>query len=780
MAISDEILKWLRPLLVLLGLGGGMILATGAWSVPQTGGVYAALVTDTTWSHIGATVPCIWEVHPNTTKTINAVYYGSGNYTSCIQNSTDWLLWTCDSLIANAANQFCQQLRVDENEYPTISQNFFTGSVTTPNITAIPGCVGMDVCTISSPLSLASGTYSHRRIIVSSTLTLNGNVTLFASENITITGTGSLVISPGASNAFLNTLFFSNAGTISSTGSQGVASSCGYRYGDCGFGAGSQEFATCGAGSPGQAAGNLVFVGEKSVINTGTIILVGGTGANGCSWCAPCSACSSNGGLGGAGGTISYINSSSAMVNTGTINTKAGTGGRGACQHSCSEHFGSYDSNAPSANGGPGGSISGSFIDLNSTGTIITDGGNPGQVYTQYGCATVAGMQGSGGTNQFNVSRNISVTGNSSSSGGSWSVAYCANGTGMNWSEFSPAASQSALTCRLPPSFGFTTPAPSSSYTALLSNLTVNVTNSTPNISYVLQYSKDNGSTWSFITPQTVLPPGYFNNTFSFNTHRNGADSQNVTSFRELAFNNSSGIYSEWMSVNFNLTTIRTNLSTSSSPNGTLSSSAITLFCNYSNSSGIAVEAATAIAYLDGVPYNMSYNVTSSQYYYPFTGALVSGNHSWFCQISKADYQSQNSSSQQFNISGFGVIIAGGQSYVNFVCPFPTIPGMTPAYQKAGIGIFRIQNNNASALHNYSIFLDSNPPAGITVYARCDKFVADPSNYTGWTVLSTTSGYQCLSNVNSTNASAYIWLKMDCDGVTPGVYNPFSYDFTEQ
>ena len=38
----------------------------------------------------------------------------------------------------------------------------------------------------------------------------------------------------------------------------------------------------------------------------------------------------------------------------------------------------------------------------------------------------------------------------------------------------------------------------------------------------------------------------------------------------------------------------------------------------------------------------------------------------------------------------------------------------------------------------------------------------------------------CLSNVNSTNASAYIWLKMDCDGATPGTYNSFSYDFIEQ
>lgn len=173
----------------------------------------------------------------------------------------------------------------------------------------------------------------------------------------------------------------------------------------------------------------------------------------------------------------------------------------------------------------------------------------------------------------------------------------------------------------------------------------------------------------------------------------------------------------------------------------------------------------------------MSFNNTAKTYYWNNNQTLLAGPHWWRCSMDKANYRSFLGTNTSINVSGFGIVLASGQTSVKLACPFPTISGMTPAGQKAGIGIFRIVNYNSTALHNYSLFLNNTVPPGVTVYARCDRF---SPQLTGWTALSTDTGYKGLLDINSTNSSAYCWLRMDCVSATPGTYTPIDYVFTEE
>jgi hypothetical protein len=364
-------------------------------------------------------------------------------------------------------------------------------------------------------------------------------------------------------------------------------------------------------------------------------------------------------------------------------------------------------------------------------------------------------------------------------SNGLVTVSYCANGTGMDWSKFTPAAANATIACQNAPTVSFTVPNSSSSVTANLQNLSTSASPSNANITWVFEISSDNRTTWlPMNASQLRITSNSTNASPILDTHRLANQSPNRSVMRAYAYNNTSQIFSPFTySSNFNISPITSSVVANSSPFGTVSTNAVTFYCNYTNTSS-AIEAADAQIILDGVIYNLSYNTTDGRYYYVNNNTWTGGDHSWNCIMGKANYQTLNSSPVNITLAGFSAYLASGQTYVKLTCPFPTIPAMTPAGQKGLVGIIRIQNNNATSLKNYSIFLNNSLPSGISVFARSGSYVGGIS-LSGWTALSTTTGYQILTNLDSTNTSAYIWLRMDCIDAAPGAYVPFGYAITE-
>jgi hypothetical protein len=783
MKIEDILIPLGLVMLFALGILGlnynGDELITGAWGVPQTS-VYAQLLPAEQWLYAGASASCIWEIHPNTTKTINSVSYGSvGSWTACSQSSTDWLLWTCGSVAAAEGIVACPQVRVVQNEFPGTSETLTTQNMTFKTASVkgaiFPGCSSPD-CTITSSASIPAGTYFLRNLKIDAALTMEGNVSIITTENFTIGTTGGATIASSSNPYKFNVTAYKilNLGTLSASGTA-------------------------------ELPGADIYLSAQSVNNTaGTITLNGGNGNNGGAYCGsypPTGSWASNGGDGARGGTITITANTPTDIQLGTIIGNGGRGGNGA---GCC----SYD--ALASNGGKGG-LAGRMIlkTLNMTSTIIIyfnggDGGAGGSSGCPAGYGVSCGNGGNAGAgNNHSISAysNISISalmsslagtpgaaGNgapwttcsagSTASNGIWNISYCANGTGMDWSKFSPAAITSALACRTPPVPSFVVPNTSSSFTSYLQNISVNAAQPT-NISLLISYSKDSGATWSWFSPDFYSMPynSSNNGTPYFDTHRQGTDNGTYSRMRVISYNQTSGVYSSPVTVSFNITDMNASVSGTAAPNGTVTTSAILFTCNFTNSTGYSLEAATAYLNLDGTLHAMAPNVTSKTYYWTNNASLLSGAHWWQCVLDKANYKSSNSSNVSFNMSGFGIFYPTGQTSVHLTCPFPTISGMTPAGQKAGIGIFRIQNNNATALKNYTLYLGNAPPPGATVYGRCDLFSA---NLAGWTALSLTTGYKGLINVNSTNSSAYCWLRMDCVDVAPGQYIPIDYIFTEE
>ena len=778
--------------LALAGFNQPPQLSTEAWGTPQIGGVYAQLLPAPQWLYAGSSVPCIWEVHPKTTKTINSVSYGTpGSYTSCAQNSTDWLLWTCDSVSAVEGNVACQPLRVVQNENPGTSETFFnqnlTFSLASTRGIIFPGCGSAD-CIVSNPQSLSAGTYYIRNLQIDAAITVNSNVSIIAVESINLGATGSITITPANPPYTLSitTMNFTHDGAITGNGLAGpapwVISNC-WHYGDCSY------YVPCCYGGGDGGTGATLNITAAHMSGSGAITLSAGTSGagitadNGGAHCASSyNYCSASGGLGGNGGKLIFnplVKTN--FASTGAITLSATSGANAVCVRS---------TGSPAKLGGDAGNITGNFTYFNNTATVNALGGTGGSACTYGACAN----GGKGGTSNIVVSNNITCSlamltatggagggGCSSGSNGVWNVAYCGNWTGMDWSRFSPAATTSAATCLSPTNASFVVPNATSNFTAYLQNISVNATQPA-NTTLLISFSKDNGSTWTWLSPDYYSFPfnSSNNGTPVLDTHRQGTDYPYNAKMRVIAFNNSSGIFSSPAIVNFNLTDMQANVSGQATPNGTVSTSTIFFSCNYSNSSGTPIEAATPYLYLDGVPYAMSFNSTSKTYYYQNTAILLAGPHYWQCSADKANYKYALGTNYSLNVSGFGIFLPTGQTSVKLACAFPTIEGMTPTGQKAGIGIFRIQNYNTTVLRNYTLFLNNTVPAGVSVYARCDQYKPPGLGLVGWNLLSQTTGYKGLLNVNSTNANAYCWLRMDCNNVIEGSYVPFDFIFTEE
>lgn len=779
----EDIVKFI---LALLGIGGVAVLSTGAWSTPQ-GSVYMQLLPAQQWLYAGDTAQCIWEVHPTTAKTINSVSYGApGSWTACLQNPTDFLLWNCSSVTVAEGSVACPGIRVVQNEFPgtsevTSNQSFIFKTASVKG-SRFPGCASAD-CVITSGASIPAGTYFMRNLKIDAAMTFTGNTSLVVMENFTIGTTGSISITSASTAYGLNiTAYqFSNLGTISGKGNDG---SPGRGYGSC------QAMSAGGVGYP----GSTIYIDAGTINNTGLIELNGGTGGVGKAVCygscsGYCCGSAMDGGAGGAGGNLIVNASTTNIISMGSVTLFGGAGGNGA---SCC--YGQAAASGGGA-GGAAGRITVNGLNYTSSSTLSAYGGTGGDGSDACFLCGTGGAGGAGKTNIIESNGNISIsqpytaTGGAGGVGGSgcasgstgasgiWSVPYCANGTGMDWTKFSPIATSSLTTCLTKPFVNFTSPNATSSFTAYLQNISVNASQLN-NMSLLISFSKDNGSTWEWLSQDIYsLPYNWTNNgTPHLDTHRQGSDTANYSLMRVIAYNNTSKIYSDPVIVRFNLSNIQANVTGSSSPSGSISTNTILFTCNYTNSSN-SIEAATAYIMLDGVSYPMTFSPTTYFYYWNNNQTLLAGAHNWSCIVGKANYKYATMATTTFNVTGFGIVYPGGQTTVKLSCPFPTISGMTPAGQKAGIGIFRIVNYNNTVLHNYSIFLNNTLPSGITIYSRCDRF---SPQLTGWTALSTSTGYKGLININSTNSTAYCWLRMDCVSATPGTYTPFDYIFTEE
>jgi hypothetical protein len=203
----------------------------------------------------------------------------------------------------------------------------------------------------------------------------------------------------------------------------------------------------------------------------------------------------------------------------------------------------------------------------------------------------------------------------------------------------------------------------------------------------------------------------------------------------------------------------------------------VTFFCNFTNTSGSQIYAATPTLILDGVSYDMSFNTTTGVYYYVNNNTWYSGIHTAQCSISKADYSTATNTTN-VSMDNFAIFLASNKSSVKLSCPFPTISSITPAGQRAGVGMFRIVNYNLTSLKNYSITLNNTPPTGVYIYARSGSFVSGASR-SGWTLLDTISAPFLIKNLNASNTSAYIWLVMDCINAPVGTTDPFNFIIAE-
>jgi hypothetical protein len=800
----DDLWKFI---LAVFGIGGAAVLATGAYPIPPSTSIYAEVLPGPAWATAGTSYPCIWEIHPANNKTINSVSFGSpGSWSACTQNTSDWLLWSCSSAAAATGNVTCPQIRVVQNEYPGTSETLYTKNMTFLDTQSFNG---LDVTLTSGTVS--NGTYRYRNLLVSGAITITGNATFIVLENITIDTAGSITVDGGSYSPYtlnVTALRFVNRGTLSGDGAQGINSevgTCGslYSCGQCYYGG--------GTGYPGAR----IFINVASFNNTGTITINGGKGGS-----ASCTTCGGGGGgyyggscsagKGGAGGSLTLSETVADYSSTGSVSMVGGAGGDAtAC-------CGAAVCSGTGGSGGSGGNFTALSLNFTQLGTVNTRGGagaasaacsshNPCQgTGVWFSGSTPAQPGGTGGYTLLNVSQNISIQNSWTATGGDGGAAsvwfsaycgaasagsngqnnatYCANGSGMDWTKFNPTATASIRSCLYQPVATFSTPNASTNITTYYQNLTSTLSTSASDIAYELWISTDNASSWTPVTSNyTSFLPSRYNSSFVLDTYRMGVDTPNTSMMRALAYNNTSKVFgADYIySSRFTMGNIPVNVSGYATPNGTVSTSIVTFYCKMTNSTDATpLQAATAYLHLDGTSYAMSYDVSTGYYNYTNNNKWVAGNHSWSCVMGKSSYRSVNTSNTSILLSGFGIFYPSGYSSVKLTCPFPTIYSMTPAGQKAGIGIFRIVNYNSTNLKNYSLILNNTPPVGVYLYARSGSFLSGTSR-TNWSQLSTTNTTPVLSNVNASSTNAYVWLVMDCVSVTPGNYTPVSYIFVE-
>ena len=761
----DVIAALKKILYGLLGLGVvGGLLYVGAGTYPTTTPTVVAFPVNPELTDF-YTAGCDVQVLTNQNRSLNSVEYlinttqmtgdpSAFSYSSMNVSSNDWSRWSGGAL--QNTSYWC---------YIHVAQNELSGALTNYYFNFTRNASSNLIGNVTWNSGAYNGTYNYRSLTITGPITLNSNTTLNILESLTITGTGQITITAANPVYTLNisTYSFVDNGLVLGTGYTGTTSYTGGK-------------------------GATIIINAATINGTGSLISNGGAGGSGSVSCGSCGGSGGGQTPGTAGGEGGIINITGKPIISGALYIST-LGGVGANPVTCClfcGYGGACNAWASgSSAGGIGGKVSLNALNASLGNQVIVNGGAGGAAQGSFWCgpgspgycssiARAASAGGNGGTGIYNVSSNITVTSAQQAIGGSgspngangvWNVSYCANGTGMDWTKFTPTATTSAAICLAPPTTSFLAPNSTTSLLTLSNNLTATLSTSATELSYRYQISLNNGSTWTYVTEAAAPAPSYFNNTTTFDVYLMNATPNAL--MRVLAFNNTSKIFGVWTnSQAFSLLTRNTMMVNTTSPSPIVSTP-FTIYCNYT-SNGTVLQDAAARVYIDGIPFNMTYAFATKLYGYTWSAntSIAAGNHTYYCWANKGNFNLSQSANVSFSIGGFAVYYAGGNG-TRFFCPFPTYIKAYPAYQTAGKGAIRVQNFNTTNNKNYSVILRYPQPAGMVVYGRCDKL--SPAA-TGWTVLTDAASWQCWTGINSTNTSAYLWLKGDCIGATPDSY----------
>ena len=161
----------------------------------------------------------------------------------------------------------------------------------------------------------------------------------------------------------------------------------------------------------------------------------------------------------------------------------------------------------------------------------------------------------------------------------------------------------------------------------------------------------------------------------------------------------------------------------------------------------------------DNGTYQTSWDNTNERYEVSVTDAFTIGNHSWWCEGTKANYQTATYTGTVFEVGGVEIILPDGVTSVDFICLFPTISDVEPLGQTSSVPIFKIINNNASSL-NFSIGLTTDPTGG-------NIYFNNASSRTGEHLLNDTANLTACISVPTGNFTACnIYLYADCINAT--------------
>lgn len=733
----------------------------------------------TDWAHYAtdAVGQCAFEVIPMDNQSVTSVSFKvQKNYTEYAvgdastwvagtRDPNDWAIWLSPKFIPNMYGQYNCSAYITFSDATTNTTNgYFNVSFGA----ATAACEWLKDCTVAVSASVPFANVSHYSLTIPAGVTLSttgtyGTSTLFVIQDaLTVSGTLSSVPAATGSAGLQMVIqarnitnygviqFFGTAGTTHQAGGAGGSliiqntttfnnTASGVIAGYGGNGGSGQD--SCpdygyGNGAIGGAGGYFNVSGNVSEFySAGTISLAGGQGGAGV-----CTGCGYQFGTGGAGGAAGYLQTDAFRNYFNSTTLDGGHGGDGSNDPDCLIWCGYANAGGP---GGAGGSASSSnmYFSRNTTtlfGAVTASGGIGGRGFLTSACAVAA--SGSNGVNNlFNAS------------------AY--TGTGS----FTPTQVKTDITgysFAKPASPTITAPVNGTNMTIGLQNISATWT-TISGLTYeveILNYGNE-----TFITPNrgeqnTVAYPTNTSGVATINTHR--ILNNTLVTMRIRAYNASNRGFSDWSNITMNLSYINTTVGKFTVPAGTtFNTNDIEYWCSYNDTTAAVkpVYGATVKVFIDGIQHNTTYYAGRGMYLYNSTGLdlITSGNHTWNCTFSRADYFANNSNTSWLLITGFGIYLPTGISSFRWTCPFPTFYNATPAGQKVGVGIYRIRNYNVTNNKNYTIWINGTIPTGINFYAANQSLRSK-------SFILTNVPQKILWYVNTTNLTSYVWMWIDC------------------
>jgi hypothetical protein len=227
-------------------------------------------------------------------------------------------------------------------------------------------------------------------------------------------------------------------------------------------------------------------------------------------------------------------------------------------------------------------------------------------------------------------------------------------------------------------------------------------------------------------------------------------------------------MFSNYTYTWINATPTPMNASAWRSPNTTyLMTSPVTIYCNVTKADdGTVVYNAPVFITIDGVNYTTAFDYANQRYYAQIP-AIHNGTTLWSCLAWRPNFATNQTTMANYSYGEWAFSLPPNVSGVRFTCPFPTYNGITPWGQTAGVGIFRIINLVNTTPHDYEITMNETP-TNVTVFSRnnwanVSQIAAGTcSDSCGSHPVTANVYYTILTNVSSTNTSAYIWLHANC------------------